>query len=344
MARLDLKHINSFRDRHGRLRHYFRRPGHSAIALPGAVGSSEFMGAYTDALTTTASPAEIGANRLKAGSVGSLIIAYLASNEFQSMAEASRRNRRCVLEAFARADGDKSVAGLERRHIEAILSRLASPHARRNWHNAIKPVMKFAVGIGMRRDNPLDGIVCRLPKSSGYSTWSDDEIAQYRAHWPLGTMARLCMELALETASRRTDVCKLGPQHIRNGFIHIRQSKTRAEVTIEVSPELAAAIAAAPTTHLTFLHTRAGAPYLPKSLGIAFANWCNAAGLPKHCRMHGLRKGHCRQLAEAGASVHEIKSHSGHRTLAEVARYTEAADSKRLAVEAGRKLRARNIG
>jgi integrase len=342
MAKLDLKHVNTFRDRHGKLRHYFRRPGHSAISLPGEIGSATFMGAYTDALAATATPAEIGANRLKAGSIGSLIIAYFQSAEFQGMAEASRANRRGVLEAFARADGDKSVAGLERRHIESILARLVSPHARRNWHNAIKPVMRFAVGIGMIKINPLDGIVCRLPKSAGYHTWSDDEIARYRAHWPLGTKQRLAFELALETASRRGDVTRLGPQHIRDGFIHIRQNKTRAEVTIEVSAALQAAIDATPTAHLSFLHTRSGTPYAPKSIGIEFKKWCDAAGLPKHCRMHGLRKGHCRQLAEAGASVHEIKSHSGHRTLAEAARYTEAVDSKRLAVEAGRKLRARN--
>jgi integrase len=341
MAKLDLKYVNSFRDRHGKPRHYFRRPGHSTIALPGAVGSAEFMAAYESALASTAAPAQIGANRLKAGSIGSLIIAYFQSAEFQGMAEASRQNRRGVLEAFARADGDKSVAGLERRHIEAILSRLASPHARRNWHNAIKPVMRFAVAVGMRRDNPLDGIVCRLPKSAGYHCWSDAEIAQYRAHWPLGTKPRLAFELALETASRRADVTRLGPQHIRDGFIHIRQNKTRAEVTLGISAALQAAIDATPTRHLTFLHTRSGTPYQPKSVGIEFKKWCDAAGLPKECRMHGLRKGHCRQLAEAGASVHEIKSHSGHRTLAEVARYTEAVDGKRLAVEAARKLRAR---
>jgi hypothetical protein len=60
--------------------------------------------------------------------------------------------------------------------------------------------------------------------------------------------------------------------------------------------------------------------------------------------MHCLRKGHCRQLAESGATPHEIKAHSGHRTLTEVARYTEGVDNKRLAAEAGRKLRARNAG
>jgi hypothetical protein len=105
----------------------------------------------------------------------------------------------------------------------------------------------------MRRTDPLAGIVCKLPKSDGYHTWTDQEIAQYRARWPLGTAARLAMELALETTSRRGDVTRVGPQRIRNGAIHIRHTKNRADVVIPVTPELQGAIDAMPTTHLTFL-------------------------------------------------------------------------------------------
>jgi integrase len=344
MAKLELRHVNAFRDRHGRLRHYFRRPGHRAIALPGDVGSAAFMDAYAGALASTAAPVSVGAERVKAGTIAALIATYYGSAEFASLATVTQQSRRTILDAFAREDGGKAVVGIERRHVERILAAIAKPHGRRNWIKAVRPLMRLAVAIGMRKDNPLDGIVCRLPKSGGYHTWTDEEIAQYRTHWPLGTKQRLAMELALETASRRADVTRLGPQHVRNGVIHIHQSKTRADVAIEVSGELQAAIAAAPTEHLTFLATRAGAPYAAKTLGSEFREWRDAAGLPKHCTMHGLRKGHCRQLAESGATVHEIKAHSGHRTLSEVSRYTEACDNARLAAEATRKLRARKTG
>jgi integrase len=49
---------------------------------------------------------------------------------------------------------------------------------------------------------------------------------------------------------------------------------------------------------------------------------------------HGLRKAACRRLAEAGCTPHQIKAISGHKTLAEVTRYTDAADQKRLAMAA----------
>jgi integrase len=46
--------------------------------------------------------------------------------------------------------------------------------------------------------------------------------------------------------------------------------------------------------------------------------------------MHGLRKTAARMLAEAGCSVHEIASITGHWSLKEIERYTRAVDLKRL--------------
>lgn len=68
--------------------------------------------------------------------------------------------------------------------------------------------------------------------------------------------------------------------------------------------------------------------------------WCNAADLPE-CSAHGLRKACARRLAEAGATAHEIMSVTGHKTLAEVQHYTEAALREGLADSAVAKLLAR---
>lgn len=341
MAQVKLKYINSFRDRHGRLRYYVRRPGFKAMPLPGMVGSAEFMAAYEGALSHTACETSIGSSRLRAGSIASLIATYYTSAEFKALAPSTQAVRRADLDRFARDDGDKAVATLEPWHIHKILARIEKPHARSNWVKAVRPVMRLAVATGMRRTDPLAGIKCKLPKSDGFHCWTDLEIAQYRAHWPLGSKQRLAMELALETTSRRGDVCRIGPQHVRNGAIHFRHTKNRADVVIPVTAELQAAIDATPTAHLTFLHTQAGTPFAPKSLGEEFRGWCDAAGLPKACTMHGLRKGGARRLAEAGCTVHEIKSITGHRSLSEVARYTDKADAERLATDAMAKLKVR---
>jgi hypothetical protein len=61
-----------------------------------------------------------------------------------------------------------------------------------------------------------------------------------------------------------------------------------------------------------------------------------AAGLPNECRLHGLKKGGLRRLAEADATTHELMSVSGHRTLAQLQVYTEDV-RKKLADKAIRK-------
>ncbi|UWS80516.1 site-specific integrase [Phaeobacter sp. G2] len=72
-------------------------------------------------------------------------------------------------------------------------------------------------------------------------------------------------------------------------------------------------------------------------------DWCNEAGLPK-CSSHGLCKACARRLAEAQATTHEIASVTGHKTLALVQLYTEAAGREALANSAMEKLIARPNG
>jgi len=63
-----------------------------------------------------------------------------------------------------------------------------------------------------------------------------------------------------------------------------------------------------------------------------------AAGLPPHCVAHGLRKAALRRLSENQATTKEIAAVSGHRSLAEIERYTARADQARLARSAVAKL------
>jgi integrase len=81
----------------------------------------------------------------------------------------------------------------------------------------------------------------------------------------------------------------------------------------------------------------------PSGNGSSRLDSIDAAGLPAHCSLHGLRKGGARRLAEAGASAKEIMSITGHKTLAEVQRYVDAADKEQLAMQAIAKLKRRKI-
>jgi hypothetical protein len=93
MAVIRLPYVNTYADRHGNVRRYFRKRGCKAVPLPGMIGSTEFMAAYRDAM---GEPAQRTA-RQGVGSVGALIFDYLKSPAFANLKPASQRVYRIVL-------------------------------------------------------------------------------------------------------------------------------------------------------------------------------------------------------------------------------------------------------
>jgi integrase len=334
------KYCNGFIDRHGKARWYFRRAGFKKVPLPGLPWSPEFMEAYQAALGTER--AEINAGSTLPGTINALVVSYYKSAPWNGLDQETRKTRRHIIEKFRIKHGDKRVALLQREHIERMLAEIERPSAKRHWLKAIRGLMQAAVPT-MRKDNPTASIASiKLPKSKGHHTWTDAEIEQYRAYWPLGTQQRLVFEFALETVSRRGEVVRLGPQHVKNGRIRIERTHGSADVDIPISPELQAACDAMPRAHLTYIVTAYGKPRSKYGLGNDFAKWSTQAGLPARCRMHGLKKGGMRRLAEHGNTTHELMAISGHRTLSEVQRYTDDADRKRLATSGMAKRRGQN--
>src|SRR5215813_1129473 len=324
------KYVQAWVDAEGRPHCYFRRRGFPRVPLKGLPWSPSFMAEYEAAMSGPRTA--IGAGRVKPGSVAAVIAEYKDSREFfGSKSAGTQRMRRGILDRFGAAYGDRPFALLPPEWIEALLDS-KPPHAARSWLATLRSLCQFARKRGYRRDDPTANIKLRAIKSDGFHTWTEGEIAQFEAHHPVGTKPRLALALLLYTAQRRSDVVRMGRQHIRNGALTVKQQKTGTELPpIPVLPELQAVLNATPSQHLTFLVSATGKPYGGNAFSAQFRNWCNAAGLPKRCKPHGLRKAACRRLAEAGCSANEIASISGHASLDEVARYTKAADQARLA-------------
>jgi hypothetical protein len=215
MTRIKLDYVHEYRDRHGKLRRYFRRPGFKRIALRGVPGSDEFMVAYQQALDL-APRAEIGAGRTQPGTIDALIVDYLKSDAFtKALAPETQRMRRNILDRFRTDHGGKRVLTLERRHVAKLLEH-RPPHA------------QFAVRENYRADDPTAGVNAARPpvKSRGYMTWGAAQIAAYRERHAIGTTARLGIELLLNVAARRGDAHLLGAQHIKRGKLEWRPGKT----------------------------------------------------------------------------------------------------------------------
>lgn len=328
-AKLHLRYVQEIR-KGGRAYYYFRR-GDVRIALPGAPGTREFGDAYQAALTTPTPP--IGADKIAPGSVAALAAAWYASPGFTKLTAQSQRTYRRLLEGYLVKGGPRPVAQVEPRHILASIEKRAETPAQANGLLTVLKLM-FAHGFrhGWRKDNPAKDVQRLAYKRNPYPTWTEGDIAAFEARWPVGSRARLALALLLYTGQRRSDVIRMGPQHVRAGVLDVVQQKTGVRLSIPVHPALAEAIAAHSRGHLAFLMTERAQPF---ASGTAFYNWftwaARQAGIDKGMSPHGLRKAAARRLAQAGCSVHEIMSITGHRSLAEVQRYTREVEQERLA-------------
>ena len=193
----------------------------------------------------------------------------------------------------------------------------------------LRRMFSFAVAIGQRRDNPFNAVP--KYKIGTHHTWTDEQLGAYEKRWPLGTRQRLALDVLLYSAQRVGDVVRMQRSDIRNGVITVVQQKTDAEVFVPLHPALARSIKAGPSKGVYLIGDKNGRPITRRTLSVLISVAAKAAGLPAECVAHGLRKAALRRLAEHGATSKEMQAVSGHKTLAEIERYTQQADQRRLA-------------
>jgi integrase len=327
LVSIRLKFLCADRDRHGNRRFYVRRPGQPKVRIRWEPGTEEFTVAYLEALAG----AEMGTARWRpapAGSFGAICQGY-ASAAFKALDPSTKAWRRRVLDGLCREHADKPISRLEARHVRQFRDEhAAKPSVANKVIKALRALFAWAVEENLTPLDPTREVRSIRYMSTGFHSWTAEEIEQFESHHPLGTKAYLAMALLLYTAGRREDVVRLGRQHIRAGRVRYTQAKnehrSRVEIDIPLHPDLGAALETAPVSHLTFLVTEHGNPFTPAGFGNRFRAWCDEAGL-RHCSAHGLRKATATRLAECGATEHEIMAITGHRTLKEVERYTQAA-------------------
>ena len=276
------KFVHGYLDRHGKPRHYLRRPGHVRIPLPGMPFSTEFMDAYAAAMSD-AVPISIGIRRTKPGTVEEAVARYFGSGAFAELAPSTQGMRRAVLERLRVEHGEKRIGKLQPEHVARIIGKLR-PWAQRNMMKTLRGLMTFALADGLIPTDPTVGVrLTRTKDTGGFVTWPIELIEQYRATHKLGTRARLALELLYGTMQARGDVVRLGRQHAHGGTVSMRRRKTGAPVDIPVLPELQAAIDAMPKAeHLAFLVTEHGKPFSAAGFGNWFRDMCDQAGIAKN--------------------------------------------------------------
>ena len=353
MPLIRLRHVNKFTDRHGRVRVYFRPPGCKAVPLPGPIGSPEFMEAYNAAIAEPL--AKLGI-RLMPGTLAALAMSYLNSATFKEKRPETQRTERGIINRLVEQYGSGKVSELRQAQVQRIIDKKAgTPSAARNLLRVIRLLMGHAIKIKWLTRNPTMGVERAKIKGKGFRAWKEEHCAKYEATHPLGTRARLAYELLSCTGLRRSDIVRVGRQHIRRldeavaigpytitHEVALVQQKTDEDVGgLLILPQLQRAIDAMPADNLIFIVTKDGKPLTKESFGNWFHDCCLEAGLlpevvdasgrPKGLASHGLRKRMAERLAHLGCGDEWIAAVLGHKDTRQVKVYTKGANRRRMA-------------
>lgn len=332
--------VTQLRDRHGKVRYRFRRKGWKSVYLPGEPGSAAFHRTLAQALEAgPIGPAPVASpTKPVPGTLDDLLARMKGSPRWKQKAGDTQFQQARIYQRFlnrtdrrGRRYGARPVDSVTVGWLEKVLGDMAdTPGAANNLRKRLAVLMEYACALEWRENNPVRH-TAKYADGPGFHSWTDEEIAQYRAQYPLGTTARLVLELVLNTAARRCNVAGLTRDSICDGRIitdHAKDGNTTSVRLLESTRAALEALPAAPLRHLVV--TEQGKPFSVDGLGNRMRKWCDAAGLP-HCAMHGLRKALARQLAESGATDAEGQAVTGQKKSETFAYYRASANRSALA-------------
>jgi integrase len=351
MVTVRLRYVYQDVDRHGNVRHYFWRKGSRKVRIRDALGTDDFFATYRRLLAepddgTTATENQTR-HRVLRETFRWLCLEYFGSVAFGTLDSRTQRVRRRILETtfdepIAPGDSvtfaDFPISRMTSKAVRVLRDRrVEKPEAANARIKAIRQVFAWGIEHEHVLANPARDVPYLRGKPGGFHSWTIEEVEKFEAHHAVGSRARLALALLLYLGQRRSDIVRLGKQHVRAGALVFTQVKGRnrapKRLELPILPELQQIINSTPTGDLSFLITQFGRPYTANGFGGWFRRRCDEAGLP-HCSAHGLRKAGAAIAAENGATESQLMAIFGWDTMKEAARYTRAARQAKLARDA----------
>lgn len=329
-------HLQREITRHGKVVWYVRIGRGPRVRIGAEYGMPEFDAEYRAALAGVPTRKAVPS----CSSLHWLLARYRETTDWTTLSAATRRQRDNIFaqiietagdEPYARITTDTILAGKER--------RAATPAQARNFLDAMRGLFRWAFKARFVKVDPTVGAHNPPRKrSEGFIAWTEDHIAAYEAHWPIGTRQRVWLDVLLYTGLRRGDAVRLGRQHVRDGVATIKTEKGgfTLEVTLPILPVLAETLAEGPCGDLAYICGVRGEPLTKESFGNLFRVACKEAGVPGSA--HGVRKIAATRAANAGATVAELEAIFGWVGGTMASHYTRSADRRRLAAQAIDKL------
>jgi integrase len=283
--------------------------------LEGVPGSPEFIASYNAAAEQL--------KRRRSDVLTSILDAYEASADFRQLADRTRADYKKHLRAIAVEFGDFPLAALpDRRSRGRFLEwrdQLAAFSKRSaDYRFAVfARALSWAHGRGLVLCNPLErpGRLYRAERRDSVWTVADEnsflECAPRRLH--------LALHLALWTGQRQGDLLALTWYAYDGKYIRLRQRKTGRRIVIPVAAPLRAVLDEAKRQRkdaVTILTTEGGRAWTSSGFRASWRKACAKAKIAD-LTFHDLRGTAVTRLAQAGCSVPEIATITGH-SLADV--------------------------
>jgi integrase len=246
------------------------------------------------------------------GSIAKVIAEYRDSDEFRDLAPGTARYYSQYLRDIEALGPRLPFSSFTRRAVVDLIESYSKPHQRAKCAAVLKNLFKIAryrglvttdetVGLRLRTSKPRERVWSREEENR----WLDAALIED----PHMTTGFLILQY---TAQRPGDILKMSWPQYAGGAIRLRQQKTRALLDVPVHPTLAEHLDGLQrsSTSLTIV-AYCGRPVKYGQFNERFRRIARRAGI-EDAQARDLRRTAMLRMAEAGATVPQIASVSGH--------------------------------
>jgi hypothetical protein len=174
----------------------------------------------------------------------------------EGLAESTRDARIGLIEPLLCDNGEHPFAALTRKALREEL-KARTPVQAGNLLSALRHMIGWMIDEEYIEpdDDPTIGLKSGKAKASresgGWVPWTEEDMAKYRARWPLGTEARLMFDILHYTHLRLGDASRFGAAHLQRTLktmmvkVATEKSKGRTTATVPLHRDFALSLAAA---------------------------------------------------------------------------------------------------
>jgi integrase len=326
--------IQRFKDRHGKLRLYYRRKGAPRVALDPSLDGAELAAEVERLNKLHVKP------KARAGTLRHVIISYKAnSNQWKELRPRTRKDYERVF-TWLRDAVNLPIVDITGPEIAKTRDKARDQHEAKFANQVVttlKMVFRHGVEYGMMPTNPALG----LEKATGGRRranvpWLPQEVVTALAGAPIGLRAGIA--LAAYCGIREGDVCAMARNAPIGDWLGFIQGKTRRHHEAFICGDLRAILAQLPAHDATtLLVSSKGQPWTLEGFKTAWDRYRSALikkGLIRPgLTFHGLRHTGATILEENGYEEGQTKHFLGHGPKTVSGHYGKSASRRKIVEE-----------